>query len=68
MPLPTPRKGETQQNFISRFMGNDVAQREFSGQKQRLAVAYDKWRSKGKKKKRHREVVKRSRRRKARKV
>lgn len=39
MPLPTPKKGETRQAFIERFMKSNAA-KEFPTQKQRLAVAY----------------------------
>jgi hypothetical protein len=46
MPLPKPREGETQDEFVSRFMSNEVAKREFPDQKQRLAVAYSTWRKK----------------------
>ena len=44
MPLPTPRKGETQDEFISRFMSNEEAKREFPDQEQRTAVAFETWR------------------------
>lgn len=49
MPLPTPKKNETQNDFISRFMKSSAAQ-EFKDQKQRTAVAYEQWRQKEKKK------------------
>lgn len=45
MPLPTPRKGETEKKFISRCMGSEAIQ-EFSDQKQRIAVCYSQWRGK----------------------
>lgn len=48
MPLPTPNKDESEQDFISRCMGSDAAQ-EFTDQKQRAAVCYSQWRdAKGK--------------------
>ena len=48
--MPYPRKGEAKQEFISRFMGDAEAKRDFPSQKQRLAVAYSIY-EKGKKKK-----------------
>jgi hypothetical protein len=39
MPIPTPRKGEEEQNFVSRCMGNEVMVREYD-QKQRAAICY----------------------------
>lgn len=49
MPLPRRKKGESVQSFVNRFVGNDRMQREFSNQKQRVAVAYSQARRKGKK-------------------
>jgi hypothetical protein len=40
MPLPTPRGDESEQDFISRFMGNDEAISDFPDESQRAAVAY----------------------------
>ena len=40
MPLPTPRGDESEQDFVSRFMGNDQAVADFPDEKQRAAVAY----------------------------
>ena len=40
MPLPTPRGDESEQDFVSRFMGNDQAVSDFPDEKQRAAVAY----------------------------
>ena len=51
MPLPKPKKNEKKESFISRFMTNQVAEEEFPTMEQRVAVAYEKWESKGKKKK-----------------
>ena len=44
MPMPAPYTGETRSDFVSRFMGSALMQKEFPGQKQRLAVAYSQWR------------------------
>ena len=40
MPLPTPKADESEQDFVSRFMGNDQAIADFPDEKQRAAVAY----------------------------
>ena len=40
MPLPTPRGDESEQDFVSRFMGNDQAISDFPDESQRAAVAY----------------------------
>lgn len=40
MPLPTPKADESEQDFVSRFMGNDQAISDFPDEKQRAAVAY----------------------------
>jgi len=39
MPIPTPKKGEEQQDFVSRCMGNAVMVKEYD-QKQRAAICY----------------------------
>ena len=44
MPLPRPRKGETQKKFISRCMSNDVMNSEFPDEDQRAAVCHSQWR------------------------
>lgn len=46
MPLDRPYKGESKQEFISRFMSSDAMQKEYPKQDQRLAVAHSKWRKK----------------------
>lgn len=38
MPLPTPRQNENRAEFISRCVNDDVVQREFPDQQQRVAV------------------------------
>lgn len=49
MPLPTPRKDEEKNDFISRCMGNDTMKKEYPDQKQRTAICYQQWRDKNKK-------------------
>ncbi len=46
MPIPTPRTGESQSDFMARFMSNSTMKTEYPDQKQRLAVAYSKWKKK----------------------
>ena len=46
MPLPKPFSGESQKDFISRFMSNPTMIREYPDKKQRAAVAYSTWRRK----------------------
>lgn len=46
MPLPNPRPSETEQDWMSRCMGDDEMQAEFPDQKQRTAVCAQKWRDK----------------------
>lgn len=46
MPLPTPKKGEGKDKFISRCMGNTQAKRDFPDQQQRLAVCHSQFRRK----------------------
>jgi len=43
MPIPTPNKGETKEEFISRFMSNEFIKKEYPDNKQRLAIAYYQW-------------------------
>ena len=40
MPLPTPRGDESEQDFVSRFMGNEQAVADFPDETQRAAAAY----------------------------
>lgn len=44
MPIPTPRGGETEDQFIARCMGNDTMQADYPDEDQRLAVCYNSWR------------------------
>lgn len=40
MPLIKPRKSETEQEFVSRCMGDDMVIKEYKDQKQRAAICY----------------------------
>lgn len=44
MPLPKPHSGESQDDFISRCMGDPTAMEDFPDQEQRLAVCFRQWR------------------------
>ena len=48
MPVPTPKKGESKEDFIARFMSNVAMKDEYTDQKQRIAVAHSTWRNKNK--------------------
>lgn len=50
MPLPSPKPDEKQADYIARFMKNAEALKTFPDEKQRLAVAYEKFRDRNKKK------------------
>jgi len=48
MPLPRPSSGQSQQSFVSSFMGNKEMVKEYPDQKQRAAIAYSQFKRKGK--------------------
>jgi hypothetical protein len=52
MPLPTPRKGESLADFMSKFMGNSTAVKDYTDNKQRYAVGASLFREAKKKQKR----------------
>ena len=43
MPLPSPSKKETEQEFVSRCMGDEMMNEDFKDQKQRAAVCYSQY-------------------------
>ena len=43
MPLPTPREGETETDFVGRCMASEIMQAEYPDQKQRAAVCHGQW-------------------------
>ena len=45
MPLPTPRKDETQNEFIARCGNDDKMEFEFPNEAQRIAVCYATWKA-----------------------
>jgi hypothetical protein len=46
--MPNPNKNESKKQFIARFMASSEAKRDYPDVAQRVAVAYSKWRRKGK--------------------
>ena len=47
--MPKPKKDETQESFVSRFMSDNDMEKEYPDMKQRLAIAYQEWRDRNKK-------------------
>lgn len=47
--MPSPRKDEPKEDFISRCMGDEEARKTFPDQKQRAAFCYSQWRNRNKK-------------------
>ena len=43
MPLPTPTSQESQNEFISRCIADDIMQQEYPDQEQRSGVCYSIW-------------------------
>ena len=43
MPLPKPKKNENRDDFINRCMKDEITNRDFPKQKQRLAVCFSLW-------------------------
>lgn len=49
MPLPKPKAEESQRDFMIRCRENEVMQKEYPNEQQRLAVCYVQWRDRNKK-------------------
>lgn len=49
MPLPKPKAKETEDEFMSRMMGDSMMMEEYPDMKQRAAVALSQWKGKGRK-------------------
>lgn len=43
MPLPSPKKSEKEQEFVSRCMADDMMNKDYKDQKQRAAVCYSQY-------------------------
>lgn len=52
--MPDPKAGESQSEFVARFMKSEEANNSFASTKQRLAVAFSKYRRRGRKKRERR--------------
>jgi hypothetical protein len=48
MPLPAPKSGDNQKEFVSRCMANPKMIAEYPREDQRLAVCYQQWKNGGK--------------------
>jgi hypothetical protein len=46
MPLPKPKDNESQKEFISRCMSDDIMNKEYSDNEQRAGVCYTQWKEK----------------------
>ena len=42
--MPKPKKGESQEQFVARFMSSEEAKKDYPDKDKRLAVAYSIWR------------------------
>jgi hypothetical protein len=49
MPLPTPKKNQEEDEFISSCMSSETMLKEYPNQKQRAAICYSQYRRKKKK-------------------
>jgi hypothetical protein len=48
MPMPKPKPGDKEQDFVSRFMANPEMIKDYPDEKQRAAIAYQTFRGKSK--------------------
>lgn len=48
MPIPKPRENESEADFISRCMGDDLMNEEYPDSDQRIAICYSQWRDRNK--------------------
>lgn len=46
MPMPTPNKDESQEDFIKRFMADSLMVKEYPDEKQRYKIALEQWKEK----------------------
>jgi len=49
MPIPKPRKNETEDEFMSRCMGDAVMNDEYPDNEQRAGVCHSQWENRNKK-------------------
>lgn len=50
MPIPTPRKGQTKQEFVDSCMADKAMNREYKNRDRRFAICNSQWENKDKKK------------------
>ena len=43
MPLLTPNKNESRNDFVSRFISDSNMEKDYPDMKQRLAIAFEQW-------------------------
>ena len=43
--MPTPKKGESMEDYMKRFMGSEEAKKDYPDEKQRYAVGMSKWKN-----------------------
>lgn len=55
--MPNPKPNETRDEFVSRYMSSEEAKKDFPDEKQRLAVAFSKYREHQKKSKKEFDVI-----------
>ena len=48
MPIPTPRKKESKEEYINRFMENSIMLKEYPDKMQRYAIALGEWNKRNK--------------------
>ena len=58
MPIPKPRKGEKEKDFLARCMSNEAMNKEYPDNKQRMAICGTQWRKKDKKSEKSMDVIK----------
>lgn len=46
MPLPKPKEGETEKEFIARCMADDIMNEEHPDEEERAGICYSQWRNK----------------------
>ena len=51
--MPSPKKNESQKQYITRCMSSEESKKEFPDVKQRAAFCFSKWKSKGNAKNNH---------------
>ena len=47
MPIPKPKKGEQQKEFMIRCISDPIMKKEYQNKQQRTAVCYTQWRDYG---------------------